>query len=302
MKIALFNEGRIGVVVGDEIVEISDMVPGSVVDAVVGFETLRSDIEQRLASADRLPLASVRLRAPIPRPGKILAMGSNYLEGTAGPPLPIWAFFKSPDSIAGPEDTIVLPNAQARIFHHEAELVAIIGKKGKNISPEEAPSHVCGYTAGLDVSGRFDHLPTSIFNKSHDGFAPIGPWVVTADDISDPHDLRIQLRVDDEPRQDFSTSDMGHRIWDSIAHLSAVTTLNPGDLIFTGTNHQGLGPLQNGDKVELEIEEIGTLRVRVADPLNRTWPRGIDREIGQRVLEMIRTGTPPGSHRPSKQE
>lgn len=300
MKIALFNEGRVGVVNGNDIVEISDLGHGSVLDVLVAFETLRPQIERALASGDRMPLESVRLLAPIPRPGKILAMGSNYLEGTEGPPLPIWAFFKSPDSIIGPEETIVLPNVSARIFHHEAELVAIIGKKGKNISPEEAPSHVCGYTAGIDVSGRFEHLPTSILNKSHDGFAPIGPWVVTADDISDPHDLHVRLRVDGQPRQDFSTSDMGHRIWDSIAYLSAVTPLNPGDLIFTGTNHQGLGALQNGDKVELEIEEIGTLRVHVADPLNRTWPKGIDREIGQRVIEMIRTGTPPGSQRPAK--
>ncbi|QUM71017.1 fumarylacetoacetate hydrolase family protein [Sphingopyxis granuli] len=300
MKIALFNEGRVGVVNGNDIVEISDLGHGSVLDVLVALETLRPQIERALASGDRMPLESVRLLAPIPRPGKILAMGSNYLEGTEGPPLPIWAFFKSPDSIIGPEETIVLPNVSARIFHHEAELVAIIGKKGKNISPEEAPSHVCGYTAGIDVSGRFEHLPTSILNKSHDGFAPIGPWVVTADDISDPHDLHVRLRVDGQPRQDFSTSDMGHRIWDSIAYLSAVTPLNPGDLIFTGTNHQGLGALQNGDKVELEIEEIGTLRVHVADPLNRTWPKGIDREIGQRVIEMIRTGTPPGSQRPAK--
>src|SRR3546814_19464008 len=93
-----------------------------------------------------------------------------------------------------PYTTLFRSDVPARIFHHEAELVAIIGKKGKNISREAAPSYVCGYTAGIDVSGRFDHLPHSLFNKSHDGFAPIGPWIVTADEIPDPHALRVQDR------------------------------------------------------------------------------------------------------------
>src|SRR3546814_2826848 len=95
---------------------------------------------------------------PVPRPGKILAMGSNYLEGTQGPPLPIWAFVKSPDAIIGPGDTIVLPDVPARIFHHEAELVAIIGKKGKNISREAAPSYVCGYTRSEEHTSELQSL------------------------------------------------------------------------------------------------------------------------------------------------
>src|SRR3546814_1168106 len=151
-------------------------------------------------------------------------------------------------------------------------MLAIIGKNGKNISREAAPSYVCGYTAGIDVSGRFDHLPHSLFNKSHDGFAPIGPWIVTADEIPDPHALRVQLWVDRQPRQDFNTSDMGHRIWDSIAYLSGVTALNPGALIFTGTTHQGRGPLQDGDAGRLEIETGGTLwdRTRVGKGKSET--------------------------------
>src|SRR3546814_6546170 len=119
----------------------------------------------------------------------------------------------------------------------------------------------------------------------------------SADEIPDPHALRVQLWVDRQPRQDFNTSDMGHRIWDSIAYLSGVTALNPGDMIFTGTNTQGLGPLQDGDDFRLEIETVGTLCVRVCDLLNRSWQRGIDTELAARVLEMINNQKTPGAHR-----
>lgn len=304
MKLALFNENRTGLLEGDNVVDITDILSASgftgssiaMIDVVANFDMLRERIEQGAPSCPRLPLSEVRLRAPLPRPGKVLAMGSNYLEGTEGPPLPIWAFFKSPDAIIGPEETINLPPVDARIFHHEGELVAIIGKKGKNIAREDAAGHVFGYTAGIDVSGRFPVITNSIFNKSHDSFAPIGPWIVTADEIADPHSLRVRLWVDDQLRQDFNTSDMGHTIWDSIAYLSGVTTLHPGDLIFTGTNHQGLGALQDGERVKIDIEKIGWLRLNVTDPLKRSWPKAVDQEIGARVITMIKNKTPPGSH------
>ncbi len=305
MKLVLFDEGRLGVVGADTITDISNVLSGAsrtaphdrMLELIENFDSLRNEVERLVSSGPQVPLSTVRLQAPIPRPGKIIAMGSNYLEGTAGPPLPIWAFFKSPEAILGPEGTVVLPRAQARIFHHEAELVAVVGKRGKNIPHAAAPAHIFGYTIGIDVSGRFEVFAQSIFNKSHDTFAPIGPWIVTADEIPDPHSLQIRLWVDGQPRHDFNTSDMGHRIPDSVEYVSSVTTLNPGDLIFTGTNHQGIGPLQDGEQVELEIERIGRLRVRVADPLKRSWPKEIEREMGARVIRMINERIPPGGGR-----
>ncbi|WOF42432.1 fumarylacetoacetate hydrolase family protein [Sphingopyxis indica] len=265
------------------------------VDIIVGFDRFRSEFDRARASLPSLPLSEAALDSPVMRPGKVVAMGSNYLEGTDGPPLPIWAFVKSPQSITGPGGTIRLPPVAAKVFHHETELVAVIGKTGKDIKAQDARSHVFGYMVGIDVSGRRDVLPQSLFNKSHDTFSPIGPVIATADEIPDPHRLGVRLWVDGELRQDFSTSDMGHNVWESISYVSSVTTLNPGDLIFTGTNHQGLGPLQDGEMVEAEIEGIGRLALRVSDPLKRSWPKGVDTEIGQRVLRMLREGKAVGS-------
>jgi 2-keto-4-pentenoate hydratase/2-oxohepta-3-ene-1,7-dioic acid hydratase in catechol pathway len=305
MKLALFDEGRVGVVQGDAVVDISGLLPGSsrsaahdpMIELIENFEQLRGKIDQRLPACPRLPLSRVALQSPISRPSKIIAMGSNYLEGTSGPPLPIWAFFKSPQSILGPEGTVVLPPVQARIFHHEAELVAVIGSKSKNLDRAGARARVFGYTAGIDVSGRFELFAQSIFNKSHDTFAPLGPWIVTADEVPDPQSLQIRLWVDGQPRHDFNTSDMGHDIADSLQYVSSVTTLNPGDLLFTGTNHQGIGPIQDGERVELEIEHIGRLCVNVSDALKRSWPKEIEKEMGVRIIKMIKEGISPGGGR-----
>lgn len=303
MKLAIFESQRIGVIDGNEIIDVTEPVretgvlqsPDPMIDVITNFDLARDVLRDCCETSPRRPLADIRLRAPITRPGKIIAMGSNYLEGTEFPPLPIWAFFKSPNAIIGPGETVVLPSANARIFHHEAELVAVIGKTGKNLTRDEAPRCVFGFTTGIDVSGRFPILTQSIFNKSHDTFAPIGPYVVTADEIPDPHDLQIRLNVDGVERQNFNTSDMGHDIWDSISYISGVTRLEPGDLIFTGTNHQGLGPLQDGESASIEIERIGCMTVNVIDPERRSWPKGIDREIGERVIKMLSEGTPPGA-------
>lgn len=303
MKIARLRSGGFGIVEGDRLLDVSGVAGGldrtescdRIGDIIAGFERFQAEVERARASLPALDLAEAELDAPVPRPGKVVAMGSNYLEGTTGPPLPIWAFVKSPQSITGPGGIIRLPKVDAKVFHHETELVVVIGKGGKDIRPEDAPAHVFGYTVGIDVSGRRDVLPQTLFNKSHDTFSPIGPVIVTADEIADPHRLRVRLWVDRELRQDFNTSDMGHDIWASIAYVSSVTTLNPGDLIFTGTNHQGLGPLQDGELVEAEIEGIGLLSLRVADPLKRRWPKGVDREIGQRVLGLLKEGKAVGS-------
>jgi len=304
VKLAVFNDGKVGAIDNDRVYDLSGIIPGyniggqdNMITLIESFDSLRGKIESAIVADEGLPLTEVRLQAPIQRPGKILCMGSNYLEGTQGPPLPVWAFFKSAESILGPEGTVQLPSVEVRIFHHEAELVAVIGKEGKNVSRDNALSHVFGYTVGIDVSARQEIFTQSLFNKSHDTFAPIGPYIVTADEIPDPHSLRVQLWVDGQPRHDFNTSDMGHQIPDCLEYVSAVTSLNPGDLIFTGTNHQGIGPMQDGERVETKIERIGSFCVNVSDPLKRSWPKEIEAEMGDRVLYMIEEGLSPGGTR-----
>lgn len=303
MKIARFKSGGFGIVDGNRLLDASAAVGAldrtgagdPIIDIIAGFDRFRSEVARAGASLPAMELSDALLDAPVLNPGKIVAMGSNYLEGTSGPPLPIWAFIKSPQSITGTGGIIRLPKVDAKVFHHETELVVVIGREGKDISAADAPAHVFGYMVGLDISGRREVLPQSLFNKSHDTFSPIGPMIVTADEVPDPHNLGVKLWVDGELRQDFNTSDMGHDIWASIAYVSSVTTLKPGDLLFTGTNHQGIGPLQDGERVEAEIEGLGRLSLGVSDPLKRSWPKGIDREIGERVLRQLKEGKAIGS-------
>ena len=302
MKLALVEGQGLGIVRDDLVIDASVLVASykaktnqELVEAVIkDFGALQAPLEELEKSGTGRPLSEARLQAPVPRPGKIIAMGANYIEGTDGPPLPIWSFFKSPESILGPGGTVELPDVDARVFHHEPELVLVIGRECRNVTPQDALDYVFGYTVGIDVSGRFPVLQQSLFNKSHDTFAPIGPWIVTAEEIDDPQNLRIRLWVDDQPRHDFSTSDMGHRIRECIAYISAVTPLLPGDLVFTGTNHQGIGPIQDGETVTVEIEQVGRLVVKVKDPLKRRWPKRIDDEMPARIRRMIKEGTPPG--------
>lgn len=302
MKLALVEDQGLGIIRDDVVIDASASVASykartsqELIEAVIeDFDTLRGPFTELEKSGRGRPLSEVRLDAPIPRPGKIVAMGANYLEGTEGPPLPIWSFFKSRESILGPGGTVELPRVDARVFHHEPELVLVIGRECRNVSPEDAIDYVFGYTVGIDVSGRFPVLQQSLFNKSHETFAPIGPWIVTADAIEDPQNLRVRLWVDDQPRHDFSTSDMGHRIRECLAYITAVTPLHPGDLVFTGTNHQGIGPIQDGETVTVEIEQVGRLVVKVHDPLKRSWPKRIDDEMPTRIRRMIKEGTPPG--------
>jgi ureidoglycolate lyase len=215
-------------------------------------------------------LSEVRLLPPIPRPGKIMAIGLNYADhiresGLAAPKEQVW-FNKLPTAANGPYDPILLPKVSSQI-DCEAELVVVIGKGGRYIAREVAPKAVFGYCVGNDVSARDWQFATPqwLLGKSFDSHAPFGPWITTADEVSDPHTLGIRSFVNDEKRQDSNTKHLVFNIWDQIAHLSQVTTLEPGDLIFTGTpGGVGLGMkppryLQDGDRVRIEIDGLGSL-------------------------------------------
>jgi 2-keto-4-pentenoate hydratase/2-oxohepta-3-ene-1,7-dioic acid hydratase in catechol pathway len=228
-----------------------------------------------------LPLADLKLLPPIERPGKYLAIGMNYgkhLEEADRLGVPrsqhqIW-FNKQTSCITGPDDDID-PGVTEKL-DYEVELGVVIGTPCKDATESSARDHIFGYLVANDVSARDwqFHSPTITLGKSFDTFGPIGPWIVTADEVTDPHDLRLRCYVNGELRQDSSTSQMIANIWAQIAYLSTAFTLQPGDLLATGTP-EGVGVgrepplfLQPGDVVRCEIDKIGVIENRVRRPLN----------------------------------
>jgi 2-keto-4-pentenoate hydratase/2-oxohepta-3-ene-1,7-dioic acid hydratase in catechol pathway len=233
------------------------------------FEDKVGEIEGELFGVYRrreasLPLEEVRLLAPV-LPGKIICVGRNYVEharehGAEVPKIPL-IFLKPPSAILNPGEPILLP-PQSQQVEHEAELVVVIGRRGKNILPEQAREYIFGYTVGNDVTARDLQRSDGQWTraKGFDTFCPFGPWVDTE---FDPSDAVITCRVNGQLRQMGSTREMVFSVPTLIAFISSVMTLEPGDLIFTGTP-AGVGPLQEGDVVEVEIEGLGKLRNPVA--------------------------------------
>ena len=174
---------------------------------------------------------------------------------------------------------MLAPQVRPWVFHHEAELALVIKGPAKHVRRADWRSAVFGYTCLIDVSARGEGRSTwrarSWMGKSFDTFAPLGPCIVTADEISDPNDLDVRFRVSGQLRHDYNTGDMEHRVPELVEWASAIMTLNSGDVIGCGTNHEGLGPLQDGDRAEIEIAGIGRMEVNVSDPLERSWERGV---------------------------
>ena len=221
------------------------------------FAEYRPRLEEATARGKGVPLADVKIRPPLPKPVNIDCMAVNYMEdGTRTEPAPINAFHKSPNAVIGPEDTMVLPDVPATIFEGEAEVAVVIGKRAKDVKAADAMSHVFGYVNFVDGSARGLPPPGNVFYqmKSRDTFAPLGPYIVTADEIRDPHQLQVRLWVNGVLKQNFNTSDMAHKIPRCIEWVSSIHTLEPGDVLATGTNHRGLSSFQDGDVVELESD------------------------------------------------
>ena len=291
MKLAMFNDHRPGVVTGERIVDISALAG----EAIMGLAPAQrmpailecfAELGGALAQASGgVPLSEVRLRAPLPRPGKILCAIGNYSEGVRGIVLPLGMFLKASNAVLDPYGTVVLPKKPARVFHHEAELCVVIGKAARDVSIADAMDHVFGYTCMMDISARglTRGMTGWYVDKSYDTFAPLGPWIVTRDEIADPQKLSVQLSVDGAPRQDYNTDDMEHGVAELVSWASEVSTLEPGDIISCGTNHQGLGPVQDGETVSMAIESIGSLTVSVSDPEKRSWPKQVDTEMAALV-------------------
>lgn len=300
MKIALFDDFKLGVLkdsqtIVDATEVISDLAtydPGDrMIKLIENFNKYKPGLEAASRGAG-IPISSVRLRPPLPRPRNIVCMAVNYMEnGTRKERPPKNAFLKSPNCIVGDGDTMVLPDVPATAFEGEAELAVVIGRRASNVPAASAMTYVFGYINFIDGSARGlqDGGNTFFQMKSRDTFAPIGPYIVTADEVADPHNLRVRLWVNGELMQDYNTNDMAHDIPTSIEFLSSVHTLEPGDIIGMGTNHLGLNPFQNGDLVELETEQLGRLKISVKDDLQRTWLR----ETRQARAERGEKGLPP---------
>jgi len=244
----------------------------------------------------------VQIRPPLPKPANIVCMAVNYMEdGTRTEPAPINAFLKSPSAVIGNGETMVLPDVPATIFEGEAEMAVIIGKRASHVSAANAMSYVFGYTNFIDGSAR-GLLPagnTFYQMKSRDTFAPLGPYLITADEVADPHQLQIRLSVNGTVKQNFNTNDMAHKIPRCIEWVTSIHALEPGDVLATGTNHRGLSAFQDGDMIELETQGLGKLRFNVRDPLKRTW----DRETRLDRQQKGQEGTTPqlsGQHTPAK--
>ena len=310
MKLVYFDDFKLGVLNGDSVVDVSAVVrdipnidPGSLMNGLIArFDDYRGRLENAAADAAGVSLASVRIRPPVPGPTTIDCMAVNYMEdGTRDAPAPINAFHKSPGAIIGDGDTMVLPDVPASIFEGEAEVAVVIGKAASNISEADAMDHVFGYMNFIDGSARALPPPGNTFFqvKSRETFAPIGPWLVTADEITDPQKLQVVLKVNSTTMQNFNTDDMAHKIPRCIAWLSSIHPLRPGDIVATGTNHRGLNAFQNGDVVELEAEGLGKLTVHVRDDLGRTWSRDTRLEHAEKGLEGVATPQLSGKYAPS---
>jgi 2-keto-4-pentenoate hydratase/2-oxohepta-3-ene-1,7-dioic acid hydratase in catechol pathway len=287
MKLAIFNESRLGAVVDDSVVDVTDDLPWTYdPDPLTAgwwrglcrdFISVRDALAKAVARGPRIPLDGVRLGAPVLGPSKIVASASNYKqhvaemhgvqERTLGH-VESWmmnfdVFLKSPSSIVGPHDDIVIPADVLRAgheVHHECELVAIIGKGGRNIPESSALDHVFGYTIGLDITVR--SAADRSRRKSYDSFSPLGPWITTADEAGDPSTFDIELKCNGDIRQRVNTSMLITPVPAIVAYASTVMTLVPGDVIFTGAP-PGVGPIVPGDVLDAEISRLGSMRNRV---------------------------------------
>src|ERR1051325_6784188 len=263
------------------------------------FEALRPPGERRAASALPIPLDSVRLRPPLPRPGKILCCIGNYWEHAQREPRPLNMFLKNPEAVVGPGDTIVLPKlTEPWIFMHEAELALVIKGPAKEIAQKDWKNSVFGYTGLIDVSARGEGRRTwkagSWLGKSFDPFAPIGPCITTADEIPDPNNVVVRFWNDGQLRHNYNTDDMEHRVPELVEFASSIMTLNSGDLIACGTNHEGLGALQDGERVEIEVQYVGRMALNVVDPLKRAWEKGVYMGADSTNPEAVRRHRPQG--------
>jgi len=277
MKLARFERGNgpeVGAVIEGEKVVPLNALATDMTDLISNWDEVKGETE-RLAKAGEgaVALSDVHLLAPVARPGKVFAIGLNYADhieesGMETPKEQVW-FTKAVTSIHAPFDPVQIPKI-SQLVDYEVEMVAIVGKGGKHISAADAPAHVFGYCVGNDVTERAWQFKTPqwCLGKSFDTHGPIGPWITTADEVGDPHKLGLRCFVNGEERQNSNTEHLVFNVWDQLTELSKAMTLEPGDVIFTGTPG-GIGAvmqpaqfLKEGDAVRCEIDRLGVIEAR----------------------------------------
>lgn len=287
MKLATFvadSAPELGLVVGEGIISISRRLaspPASMIELISHWSELQPQVAALGTRAPDVLLADARLRAPVPRPGKIMAIGLNYKDHIeeAGLPTPqhqIW-FSKASTAANGPYDPIEGPPVSSQL-DYEAELVLVVGRRARNVPRDRAREVIFGHCVGNDVSVRDWQLRTTqwVLGKSFDTHAPFGPWITTADE-TDATDLDLRCLVNGEVRQASNTRNLVFDSYAQIEHLSQAMTLEPGDIIYTGTCG-GVGAamnppafLKDGDLVKVEIESLGFIENRVVSGSTETW-------------------------------
>lgn len=273
MKIARFDGGRIGVIRDEQIWDVTDLAgiepgewpPVGPLRMIADFARIRPLFEAAMQSRAPQALSDVRLETPVPWPNKLIAYPVNYhdhaREMTSTGLANIQGYFlKANSSICGPNDPIEIPNIEGREFHHECEIGLIIGKTGRQIAEQDALAHVFGFACLMDITIRGKE--ERVMRKSYDTFTPIGPWIVTADEVPDVANIGMKLWVNDELRQSANSRDLIVDMRKMIAVASSASTLYPGDIIATGTP-AGVGPIWPGDVVTIEIEHVGRMSVPV---------------------------------------
>jgi 2-keto-4-pentenoate hydratase/2-oxohepta-3-ene-1,7-dioic acid hydratase in catechol pathway len=276
MKIALFNDFKLGIVIDEKIHDISEVVQWnplkpqeSLVQFIESFAEYQPNILNSIKLTPSYYLNEVKLNPPVPNPGKIVAAPVNYylhqdemneqFQNAEYTIDNLGFFLKAPSSIIGPGDTVKLPFKERRT-DHEAELAFVVGKKAKDVPASEAANYIFGYFALMDITvrGKEDRP----WRKSFDTFTPIGPWIVTSDEIENPNDLAFKLWVNEDLRHDANTKDLIYDCYKFFEAASQVMTLEPGDIITTGTP-DGVGPITKGDQVRIQIDRIGEFTVSV---------------------------------------
>lgn len=279
MKLAFYNDYQLGLLQGEKIIDVSaavaDIQAHSAQELITMIITDWAAVAPKLAAAADsqagMPLESVTFCPPLPRPGQLVCLAGNYIEPAQPERAPFNAFLKSNTAVVPTQSEVTLPDVEASVFHFEPELAIVIGQRASHLTEANAMDCVFGYTQFIDGSAR--GLPGGFFlGKSWHTFAPLGPALITADEIADPNDLQIQLWVNDTLKHDFPTSSMMRHLPELLVEVTKVLTLEPGDVVATGTHHQALSPIQNGFTVRLSIAGFGpALQVKINDPLKRSW-------------------------------
>jgi 2-keto-4-pentenoate hydratase/2-oxohepta-3-ene-1,7-dioic acid hydratase in catechol pathway len=279
MKLLFFDDFRLGVLNGTNVVDVSKAVPigdrqglnpvlfaeGVMESVIERFDELRPKFEQVVKSEQGVPVSSVKIRPPLPRPNNALCAFSNFQDAPQKAASPLDFFHKSATSIVGNEETVHLPDIpEATVFQPEPEFAYVMGRPARMVKGQDALNYVFGYVNFVDISARgIPNRRTTFFHKALETWAPIGPVITTADEVPDPMKVQVRLWLNGDLKQDYNTSAMTYSIMDQIEWLSTYLTLRPGDVVSCGVHHVGLTPINDGDEVEVEGENLERLRFKV---------------------------------------